>query len=104
MKSNINLYLKTEYSLLSSLIRIDTLPITLKELGYNCCAICDDQMYGVLKFYNACINKNIKPIIGLSVNFKNENFDSTLLLYAMNNTGYSNLLKMFFRSDIIMII
>ena len=93
MNSNINLYLKTEYSLLSSMIRIDSLPQTLKQLGYNVCAICDDQMYGVLKFYNVCVNNNIKPIIGLSVTFKNENYDSTLLLYAMNNVGYKNLLK-----------
>ena len=93
MKSNINLYLKTEYSLLSSLIKIDTLPNVLKELGYSSCAICDDQMYGVLKFYNTCISNDIKPIIGLQVTFNYENFDSSLLLYAMNNVGYSNLLK-----------
>ena len=35
MGSNINLYLKTEYSLLTSLIKIDDLPQTLKKLGYD---------------------------------------------------------------------
>ena len=35
MGSNINLYLKTEYSLLTSLIKIDDLPQTLKKLGYE---------------------------------------------------------------------
>ena len=93
MNNSINLYLQTEYSLLSSLIRIKTLPNLLKELDYDCCAICDDEMYGVFKFYNQCLNNNIKPIIGLKITFKYENFDSSLLLYAMNNVGYGNLLK-----------
>ena len=93
MNSNFNLYLKTEYSLLSSMIKIDTLPTILKELNYDCCAICDDQMYGALKFYNVCVKNNIKPIIGLQVTFKYENISSSLLLYAMNDVGYHNLLK-----------
>lgn len=93
MNNSINLYLQTEYSLLSSLIRIKTLPNLLKELDCDCCAICDDEMYGVFKFYNECLNNNIKPIIGLKITFKYENFDSSLLLYAMNNVGYGNLLK-----------
>ena len=93
MNNSINLYLQTEYSLLSSLIRIKTLPNLLKELDYDCCAICDDEMYGVFKFYNECLNNNIKPIIGLKITFKYDNFDSSLLLYAMNNVGYGNLLK-----------
>ena len=91
--SNINLYVQTEYSLLSSLIRINTIPELMKELNYDSLAICDDEMHGVFKFYNVCIKNNIKPIIGLKVLFKNENFESSILLYAMNNHGYNNLLK-----------
>lgn len=93
MSNNINLYLQTEYSLLSSLIRINSLPKVLKELDYDCCAICDDNMHGALKFYNVCVSNNIKPILGLKVTFNYENLTSSLLLYAMNNIGYSNLLK-----------
>ena len=93
MSTNINLYMQTEYSLLSSLIRINSLPKVLKDLDYDCVAICDDEMYGVLKFYNVCINNNIKPIIGLRVTIHYDNFDSVMLLYAMNNIGYNNLLK-----------
>lgn len=93
MSSNINLYVQTEYSLLSSLIRIKELPGILKNLGYDACSICDEQMYGVIKFYNACKENGIKPIIGEKVVFKQENYDSAILLYAMNNTGYTNLLK-----------
>ena len=93
MSSNINLYVQTEYSLLSSLIRINDIPNLLKHLDYDCMAICDDQMYGVIKFYDICVKNNIKPIIGQRVVFKYENFESVMLLYAMNNSGYENLLK-----------
>ena len=46
-------------------------------------------LYGALEFYNACLNNNIKPIIGL--NIKIDNLD--IYLYAMNYKGYQNLLK-----------
>ena len=93
MKKCINLYLQTEYSLLSSLIKIDDIPSILKQLDYDCCGICDDEMYGALKFYNVCVKNGIKPIIGLRVSFKHENYESSILLYAMNEIGYVNLLK-----------
>lgn len=93
MNNCVNLYLQTEYTLLSSLIRINDLPKLASSLNYDCCAICDDEMYGVLKFYNICIKNNIKPIIGLRITFHNDNMNSSLLLYAMNDTGYNNLLK-----------
>ncbi len=100
MSNCINLYLQTEYSLLSSLIRVNSIPNVLKELEYDSCAICDDEMHGVLKFYNVCVSNNIKPIIGLRVTFKQANYDSTILLYAMNNNGYHNLLKICSKKNI----
>lgn len=93
METCINLYLQTEYTLLSSLIKINDIPALTKSLDYDSVAICDDEMYSVLKFYNACVNNNIKPIIGLKVTFTNDNSTSSLLLYAMNEIGYKNLLK-----------
>lgn len=93
MENCINLYLQSEYTLLSSLIKINDIPALTKSLDYDSVAICDDEMYGVLKFYNACVNNNIKPIIGLKVTFTNDNSTSSLLLYAMNEIGYKNLLK-----------
>lgn len=93
MENCINLYLQSEYTLLSSLIKIKDIPILAKSLDYDALAICDDEMYGVLKFYNVCVQNNIKPIIGLKVTFNTENSNSSLLLYAMNEIGYKNLLK-----------
>ena len=79
----------TDYSILKSLIKIKDLITFLNENNIKACGICDEFLYGALEFYNACLNNNIKPIIGL--NIKIDNLD--IYLYAMNYKGYQNLLK-----------
>ena len=80
------LWIKTDYSILSSLIKIDDLISTLKKFNIKSAAICDDNLYGAMEFYTKCIKNDIKPIIGLEVNL-----DYTILLYAKNYKGYQNL-------------
>lgn len=87
----VNLYVQTEYSFLTSSITIKGLIEKAKKLNHGAIAIADNSMHGVVKFYNACISNNIKPIIGLRVEIKNPS-PTVLLLYAMNNLGYQNLL------------
>lgn len=79
------LYVKTDYSVLTSLIKIDDL--IEKALIYNISelGVCDDNLFYVMEFYNKCINNNIKPIIGLDLKSFN------ILLYAKNYNGYQNL-------------
>ena len=79
----------TEYSLLKSTIKVDALIEFLKEHNMTSCAICDDNLYGVMEFFNKMSNNGIKTIIGLSVVI--DGFD--LYLYPKNNQGYKNLLK-----------
>ena len=79
----------TDYSILKSLIKIKDLITFLNDQKINACGICDENLYGVLEFYNACLSNNIKPIVGL--NIKIDNLD--IYLYAMNYKGYQNLLK-----------
>ena len=83
----IPLNVKTNYSLLTSLIDIKKLIVKCKKLNYNAVSITDDNMFGVMEFYKECINNNIKPIIGLSIKIN----DYELLLYAKNYNGYQNL-------------
>lgn len=85
----IPLYVKTEYSLLSSLIKVKDLIKYAKEHNINALAITDNNMFGVYEFYLECIKNNIKPIIGLEVSIE----DYKILLYAKNNEGYKNLIK-----------
>lgn len=85
----IPLYIKTEYSLLMSLIKIKDLVKYAKELNLKALAITDNNLFGVYEFYLECTKNNIKPIIGLEVTID----DYKILLYAKNNDGYKNLIK-----------
>ena len=80
------LWIKTDYSILSSLIKIDDLINKLTSLDISSCAICDDNLFGAMEFYNKCKNNGIKPIIGLEINLS-----FPVLLYAKNYKGYQAL-------------
>jgi len=86
----IPLQIKTAYSLLQSLNNIEKLVSYAKSLGYNSLAITDTNMFGVPEFFNECKKNNIKPIIGLELAIENK----IILLYAINNQGYKNLIKL----------
>ena len=84
------LYIKSNYSLLSSLIKIDELIEFAKVNNISSLALADDNMYGIMEFYKKCKTNNIKPIIGLEIHLDKNN----ILLYAKNYDGYINLLKL----------
>ncbi|MDD3170950.1 MAG: DNA polymerase III subunit alpha [Bacilli bacterium] len=94
MSKYVNLYTETEYSMLSSPNKLTSLIDRAVDFGYEAIAITDSNMYGAFKFYCLCKEKGIKPIIGIDVTISLENnFYSTLLLYAKNYQGYLSLLK-----------
>ena len=87
MQAPINI--KSNYSLLESMIKIDDLiDIALKN-NIKALTIADKNMYGALEFYEACLKNNIKPIIGLEVFIPEK-----IIFYAMNYQGYKNLMKL----------
>ena len=79
----------TEYSLLKSTIKVDTLIDFLKKHNITSCAICDDNLYGVMEFFTKMKKNDLKPIIGLTIFIDNYEIN----LYPKNNEGYKNLLK-----------
>lgn len=83
----IPLNIKTDYSLLSSLIKIDDLIEKAKEYGFNALGVVDDNLCYSMEFYKKCIKNNIKPIIGYSFLLNNKK----VYLYAKNYKGYQNL-------------
>ena len=84
------LYIKTENSLLSSLIKIDDLIKFAKQNNIKSLTITDNKLYGVYEFYKKCKENNIKPIIGLEIEID----ENKIILYAKNQKGYKNLLKL----------
>ena len=87
----IPLQVKTSYSILESLNHIESLVTKAKTLKYDTLPITDhNNMFGVMEFYNECKKQKIKPIIGLDLDIDYGN----ILLYAQNNQGYKNLIKL----------
>ena len=85
------LQVKTGYSILHSLINIKELVKLAKEYNYTSLAITDENnMFGVMEFYNECKSNDIKPIIGLELSFN----ETLLILYAKTEKGYKNLIKL----------
>lgn len=95
--SFVHLHVHTEYSLLESGVRIETLVNRATELGMKALAITDScAMYGVLPFFHACKKAGIKPIIGveLFLSEEDEKEKNKIILLAENLLGYGNLLKL----------
>ena len=85
------LEVKTSYSILSSINRIDKLTEKASKMGYFSLAITDtNNMFGVYEFYLSCKKNNIKPIIGIEIVSNNDRF----ILLCKNNDGYNNLIKL----------
>src|SRR5512137_1691310 len=99
-----HLHVHTEYSLLDGFSNIKKLVKRAKEMGMPALAITDHgTMFGVIEFYERCVEAGIKPIIGIEAYMASrtmqdreprEDKKSThLLLLAENETGYKNLLQ-----------
>lgn len=99
--SFVHLHAHTEYSLLSGAGRIKEYIKKIKSLGMNSAAITDSGvMYGVIDFYKEARENDIKAILGCEIflginDSRNEKSDkeSTLVLLAENNEGYTNLIR-----------
>lgn len=81
--SFVHLNIHSEYSLLSSNIKIEDLAIKLKEYNMNAAALTDfGNMFGAVEFYKIMKKNGIKPIIGIQLNVIND-------LSKVNSIGYS---------------
>lgn len=88
--SYVPLNIKTEYSLLSSLIKVKDLISFAKENNIKALTITDPNLYGAMEFYHACLKEGIKPMIGLEVLLD----EKPLIFYAENKEGYQSLMKL----------
>ncbi len=84
------LYVKSNYSLLSSLLTIDDIIMENKKQNKTAAVLCDDTMYGVMEFIKRCRDEKIKPIIGLTIHLK----DFDILAFVKDYQGYLNIIKL----------
>ena len=84
---------KSGYSFFQSTLKIDDIIDNAKTFNIKALCLSDiNGMYRVMEFYQKCKKANLKPIIGMEFNVKDEadGVDSFLLV-AKNNEGYKNL-------------
>ena len=86
----IPLFNKSNYTLLSSLLRIDDLVAYAKNNNIPSIALTDTNMFGTMEFIKKCEANNIKPIIGLNILVDEYNF----VLLGKNYDGYKSLIKL----------
>lgn len=101
----VHLHNHTHHSLLDGLTKVDELVKTIKKFGMGAVAITDHgTLSGSIEFYQACQAEGIKPIIGIEAYVAARRIQDRdpakdkaryhLILLAMNNTGYQNLMKL----------
>lgn len=104
-KSFVHLHAHSEYSLLEASSRVKALAKKAAELQMPAVALTDNgNMFGAVEFYFACLDKGVKPILGVNVYMapggrlvksqdRNEVFKphTRLVLLAKNLDGYREL-------------
>lgn len=101
----VHLHNHTHHSLLDGVTKVDELVERVKYLGMSAVAMTDHgTLSGAIEFYKACKDQDIKPIIGIetyvaarTIHDRDPAKDKAryhLILLAMNNTGYQNLMKL----------
>jgi DNA polymerase-3 subunit alpha len=101
----VHLHNHTQYSLLDGLTRVPDLVELVKNRGMEAVAVTDHgTLSGTIEFYKEAKDNGIKPIIGIetyvaarSHTDKDPQKDKNryhLILLAMNNTGYQNLMRL----------
>ncbi|RYF27410.1 MAG: DNA polymerase III subunit alpha, partial [Chloroflexi bacterium] len=101
----VHLHNHTHYSLLDGLTKIPDLVGAVKNMGMEAVAMTDHgTMSGTIDFYKASRDMGIKPVLGMeayvaarSRHDRDPSKDKAryhLILLAMNDTGYKNLMKL----------
>ena len=86
----VHLGIHSEFSITDSIVRIKGLVKAASSDHQIALALTDlSNLYATVKFYRACLDAGIKPIIGSEVYLENDH--TTVTLLASNQQGYKNL-------------
>ena len=93
----VHLRTHSEYSIADGLAKVADLANRAAELGMSAVALTDrGNLYGLIKFYRACLNRGVKPILGIDLPHQpqGEAEKRRLTALACSLTGYHNLLRL----------
>lgn len=89
-----HLQLRSAYTLLGSSIRLSQLIEFAKTEQLSILALVEDStMHSAIKFYRACEEAGIKPLIGMSLKVRGGSLNDEWILLAKDEQGYQALLK-----------
>lgn len=88
------MYIRSSFSLLESVIKIDELFKKAKDMGYLSLALVDHNLNGSMTFYKQSLKYNIKSIFGLEINLNYKDNIYPVILYARDDIGFVNLMKL----------
>jgi DNA polymerase-3 subunit alpha len=98
----VHLRTHTEYSVVDGTLRIDDAAQAAAKDGQMALGLADlANLFGGVKFYNACRKKGVKPILGVDCWLEPEGSDkqpSRLLLLVQNSQGYLNISELLSRA------
>ena len=99
----VHLRTHTEFSVVDGMLRIDDLASAARADGQGACAITDlSNLFGAVKFYNACRSRGVKPILGADVWLESphgaDKPPTRLLLLVQDTKGYLNLSELLARA------
>lgn len=88
------LYTQSAYQLLSNTIPMDQLIQHAKRKGHEFVAITDENLHGMISFYEHAQKEGLKPILGMKLTVQLEFHATGFLVYVSHQEGYPNLLKL----------
>ncbi len=98
----VHLHLHTEYSLVDSIVRIPELMKEVRAQGMASVTLTDvNNLFALVKFYQAAVRCGIKPIIGLEARVSGlspDEPDSSLVFLCKNKAGYGALSRILTRA------
>jgi len=94
----VHLHVRTEFSMVDGLVRVQPLMSALSKRGMQAVAVTDHcNLFAAVKVYQAAISAGVKPIIGCDIHYYDP--DKPDVVYAMvllcqNEIGYRNLTRL----------
>jgi DNA polymerase III subunit alpha len=101
--SFVHLRVHSEFSLADGIVKVDRLADRAAAAGMPAVALTDrTNLFGLIKFYQACLQRGIKPVIGADLRFCDSNADADndfrCTVLAADQRGYGNLITLVSRA------
>jgi DNA polymerase III subunit alpha len=99
----VHLRVHSEFSLADGIVKVERLAERAAALGMPAVALTDrTNLFGLIKFYQACLRRGVKPIIGSDLRLHDDDVDPDLdfrcTALAADQRGYANLIQLVSRA------